>query len=65
MMMHTHLPMFHQVEGTYVDEDVSFKNLKYLIYKIISYASDNFYSNVKYTLNLFPFKEPFTNKIFV
>jgi len=31
----THLPMFHQVEGIYVDENVSFANLKDLIYKII------------------------------
>ena len=31
----THLPMFHQVEGIYVDENVSFSQLKDLIYKII------------------------------
>ena len=31
----THLPMFHQVEGIYVDENVSFAQLKDLIYKII------------------------------
>ena len=27
--------MFHQIEGIYVDENVSFANLKDLIYKII------------------------------
>ena len=31
----THLPMFHQVEGIYVNEDVSFSNLKDLIYRIV------------------------------
>ena len=31
----THLPMFHQVEGIYVDQDVNFANLKDLIYKIV------------------------------
>ena len=31
----THLPMFHQVEGIYVDKDVSFANLKSLIFKEI------------------------------
>ena len=31
----THLPMFHQVEGIYVDENVNFSQLKDLIYKII------------------------------
>ena len=31
----THLPMFHQIEGIYVDENVTFSNLKDLINKII------------------------------
>ena len=31
----THLPMFHQVEGIYVDENVSFAQLKDLIYQIV------------------------------
>ena len=31
----THLPMFHQVEGILVDENVSFAQLKDLIFKII------------------------------
>ena len=31
----THLPMFHQVEGMYIDEQVTFSQLKDLIHKII------------------------------
>ena len=31
----THLPMFHQVEGIYVDNNVTFANLKDLIHKIL------------------------------
>ena len=31
----THLPMFHQVEGIYVDTDVTFSNLKDLIHQIL------------------------------
>ena len=31
----THLPMFHQIEGIYVDKEVNFAQLKDLIYKII------------------------------
>ena len=31
----THLPMFHQLEGIYVDDDVNFSTLKGLIYQII------------------------------
>ena len=29
--------MFHQIEGIYVDENVSFANLKDVIYQIITY----------------------------
>ena len=32
----THLPMFHQIEGIYIDENVSFANLKDIIYQIIN-----------------------------
>ena len=32
----THLPMFHQVEGILIDQNVSFAQLKDLIYKIIN-----------------------------
>ena len=31
----THLPMFHQIEGILIDENVSFAHLKNLIYKIV------------------------------
>ena len=31
----THLPMFHQIEGIYLDEEVTFSQLKDLIYKIM------------------------------
>ena len=31
----THLPMFHQVEGIYIDEIVTFANLKDLIHQIL------------------------------
>ena len=33
----THLPMFHQIEGIYVEENVSFSNLKDLIYEIVNF----------------------------
>ncbi len=53
----THLPMFHQIEGIYVDNDVSFSNLKDLIYKIIN---DIFGSDIKlrFRPSYFPFTEP-------
>ena len=53
----THLPMFHQIEGIFVDKNVSFANLKYLIYTIIN---DLFGSSTKirFRPSYFPFTEP-------
>lgn len=53
----THLPMFHQVEGIYVDKGVSFANLKDLIYKIInSLFGDEV--KIRFRPSYFPFTEP-------
>jgi len=53
----THLPMFHQIEGIYVDKDVSFANLKDLIYKIIrSIFGKN--TEIRFRPSYFPFTEP-------
>jgi phenylalanyl-tRNA synthetase alpha chain len=53
----THLPMFHQVEGIYVDENVNFAKLKDLIYKIISslFGDD---VELRFRPSYFPFTEP-------
>ncbi len=53
----THLPMFHQVEGIYVDKEVTFANLKAIINKILN---DLFGSNieVRFRPSYFPFTEP-------
>ena len=53
----THLPMFHQVEGIYVDKNVNFSHLKDLIFKIIK---DLFGKEVKirFRPSYFPFTEP-------
>ena len=53
----THLPMFHQVEGIYVDENVSFAQLKDLIYKII-YALFTRDVELRFRPSYFPFTEP-------
>ena len=53
----THLPMFHQVEGIYIDKNVSFGNLKDLIYKIvISLFDENV--KIRFRPSYFPFTEP-------
>ena len=53
----THLPMFHQVEGIYIDEDVTFANLKDLIHQILH----NLFGNdveIRFRPSYFPFTEP-------
>ena len=53
----THLPMFHQVEGIYVDKNVTFANLKYLIHQILHnlFGKD---VKVRFRPSFFPFTEP-------
>tara|TARA_B100000787_G_C16167735_1_gene284779 strand:+ start:403 stop:1128 length:726 start_codon:yes stop_codon:yes gene_type:complete len=53
----THLPMFHQVEGIYVDDNVTFAHLKDLIYKIIHslFGED---VELRFRPSYFPFTEP-------
>jgi len=53
----THLPMFHQIEGMYVDKNVSFANLKDLIYKIIK-ALFGEEIEIRFRPSYFPFTEP-------
>ena len=53
----THLPMFHQIEGIYVDKDISFSHLKGLIYKLVH---ELFGKNIeiRFRPSYFPFTEP-------
>jgi phenylalanyl-tRNA synthetase alpha chain len=53
----THLPMFHQVEGIYVDKKVTFSQLKDLIYKIINSLFGNDIK-IRFRPSYFPFTEP-------
>ena len=53
----THLPMFHQVEGIYVDQDINFANLKYLINQILlNIFGENV--EIRFRPSYFPFTEP-------
>ena len=53
----THLPMFHQIEGIYVDKNVNFSMLKGLIYKIIEEIFPNA-KDIRFRPSYFPFTEP-------
>ena len=53
----THLPMFHQIEGIYVNKEVSFANLKDLIYRIV-YMLFGEEIKLRFRPSYFPFTEP-------
>ena len=53
----THLPMFHQVEGIYINKDVTFANLKDLIHQILHnlFGKD---VEIRFRPSYFPFTKP-------
>ena len=53
----THLPMFHQIEGILVNKNVSFAQLKDLIYKIV-YSLFGEEVKLRFRPSYFPFTEP-------
>ena len=53
----THLPMFHQVEGIYIDKMVTFGNLKDLIHQILHELFGN-NVEIRFRPSYFPFTEP-------
>lgn len=53
----THTPMFHQVEGLMIDKDVSFSDLKGILYQFLS----SFFEkelDLRFRPSYFPFTEP-------
>jgi phenylalanyl-tRNA synthetase alpha chain len=54
---HTHTPMFHQVEGLYVDKNVNFSELKSILHEFLTtlFESD---VKVRFRPSYFPFTEP-------
>jgi phenylalanyl-tRNA synthetase alpha chain len=53
----THTPMFHQVEGFLVDEDVSFADLKGILYEFLRLFFEKDIE-VRFRPSYFPFTEP-------
>jgi len=53
----THTPMFHQVEGLLVDEDVSFADLKGVLYDFLSAFFERDLA-LRFRPSYFPFTEP-------
>ncbi len=53
----THTPMFHQVEGLMVGEDVSFTHLKGVLHEFLEYFFES-QLEVRFRPSYFPFTEP-------
>lgn len=54
----THTPMFHQVEGLVVDENVSFANLRGLLFEFLRAFFERADLDVRFRPSYFPFTEP-------
>jgi phenylalanyl-tRNA synthetase alpha chain len=54
----THSPMFHQVEGLWVDEEVSFANLKGVMQDFLQRFFEQDDLQVRFRPSFFPFTEP-------
>ncbi len=54
----THSPMFHQLEGLWVEEGISFANLKAVIINFLRNFFENDQLKVRFRASFFPFTEP-------
>ena len=54
----THSPMFHQIEGLWVDEDISFANLKGVVQDFLQRFFEQDDLQVRFRPSFFPFTEP-------
>lgn len=54
----THSPMFHQVEGLWVDENISFANLKGVVQDFLQRFFEQENLQVRFRPSYFPFTEP-------
>ncbi len=54
----THTPMFHQIEGLYIDKKVSFANLKGIISVFLKFFFEEDDLKIRFRPSYFPFTEP-------
>ena len=54
----THSPMFHQVEGLWIDEDISFADLKGVYTEFLRRFFENDTLELRFRPSFFPFTEP-------
>jgi phenylalanyl-tRNA synthetase alpha chain len=54
----THSPMFHQIEGLWIDRDVSFANLKFVLTDFLQRLFERDDLVLRFRASYFPFTEP-------
>ncbi|WP_342226097.1 phenylalanine--tRNA ligase subunit alpha [Rickettsia endosymbiont of Urophora cardui] len=54
----THTPMFHQIEGLVIDQDINMGHLKYVITEFIGCFFENSNIELRFRPSFFPFTEP-------
>jgi phenylalanyl-tRNA synthetase alpha chain len=54
----THSPMFHQIEGLWIDRQVSFANLKFVLRDFLQQLFERDDLQVRFRASYFPFTEP-------
>ena len=54
----THSPMFHQIEGLWIDSDVTFANLRFVLTDFLQRLFEREDLEVRFRASYFPFTEP-------
>jgi phenylalanyl-tRNA synthetase alpha chain len=54
----THSPMFHQIEGLWIDKKISFANLKWVTQSFLQKFFENDNLKIRFRPSFFPFTEP-------
>jgi phenylalanyl-tRNA synthetase alpha chain len=54
----THAPMFHQIEGLWIDKDINFTHLKSILISFLRLFFRQDYLEVNFRASFFPFTEP-------
>ncbi|MBF8246533.1 MAG: phenylalanine--tRNA ligase subunit alpha [Rickettsia sp.] len=54
----THTPMFHQMEGVFVDKNINFSHLKFLMKDLVEKFFNNADIKIRFRPSYFPFTEP-------
>ena len=54
----THSPMFHQIEGLWIDKKISFANLKWVTQSFLQKFFENDKLKIRFRPSFFPFTEP-------